>query len=68
MGDNAELIDLHVHTDRSDGSTAPGELVQQARALGIRALESRIMTRWPVMTRRVHLRRNAGWSWSARWS
>ena len=38
MGDNAELIDLHVHTDRSDGSTPPGELVQQARALGIRAL------------------------------
>jgi predicted metal-dependent phosphoesterase TrpH len=38
VGDNAELIDLHVHTDRSDGSTPPGELVQQARALGIRAL------------------------------
>jgi predicted metal-dependent phosphoesterase TrpH len=32
------LIDLHVHTDRSDGSTAPGDLVQQACALGIEAL------------------------------
>jgi predicted metal-dependent phosphoesterase TrpH len=32
------LIDLHTHTDRSDGSTAPGDLVQQACAMGLEAL------------------------------
>ena len=32
------LIDLHTHTDRSDGSTAPGDLVRQACALGLEAL------------------------------
>ncbi len=32
------MIDLHVHTDRSDGSTAPADLVRQARELGIQAL------------------------------
>ncbi|MDQ6760560.1 MAG: PHP domain-containing protein [Acidobacteriota bacterium] len=32
------MIDLHVHTDRSDGSTAPADLVRQARELGIDAL------------------------------
>jgi len=24
------VVDLHTHTDRSDGSTAPGDLVSQA--------------------------------------
>jgi 3',5'-nucleoside bisphosphate phosphatase len=32
------LIDLHTHTDRSDGSTDPGDLVRQAKAEGIEAL------------------------------
>ena len=32
------MIDLHVHTDRSDGSVAPKELLRQAAALGIEAL------------------------------
>ena len=32
------LIDLHTHTDRSDGSTPPDELVRQAVAEGLRAL------------------------------
>ena len=32
------LIDLHTHTDRSDGSTEPGELVRKASAAGLRAL------------------------------
>jgi predicted metal-dependent phosphoesterase TrpH len=32
------LIDLHTHTDRSDGSTPPGELVRQAVAGGLTAL------------------------------
>jgi 3',5'-nucleoside bisphosphate phosphatase len=32
------LIDLHVHTDRSDGSTAPKDIVRQASVLGIEAL------------------------------
>lgn len=32
------MIDLHTHTDRSDGSTPPGELLRQAAAEGLRAL------------------------------
>lgn len=32
------MIDLHTHTDRSDGSTPPDELVGQAVAEGLRAL------------------------------
>ncbi len=32
------MIDLHVHTDRSDGSTAPEDLVREARQLGMQAL------------------------------
>lgn len=32
------LIDLHTHTDRSDGSTPPGELVRLAASEGLRAL------------------------------
>ncbi len=32
------VIDLHVHTDRSDGSTAPANLVREAKTLGIKAL------------------------------
>jgi 3',5'-nucleoside bisphosphate phosphatase len=32
------MIDLHTHTDRSDGSTAPGELIRQACAAGLEAL------------------------------
>lgn len=32
------MIDLHTHTDRSDGSTAPGDLVRQAVREGIEAL------------------------------
>ncbi len=31
-------IDLHTHTDRSDGSTAPDDLVRQACAIGLQAL------------------------------
>lgn len=33
-----ELVDLHTHTDRSDGSTAPRDLVREARTEGLRAL------------------------------
>lgn len=33
-----ELIDLHTHTDRSDGSTPPEELVKEAVAKGLGAL------------------------------
>ncbi|MGJ5816991.1 PHP domain-containing protein [Paludibaculum fermentans] len=32
------MIDLHTHTDRSDGSTAPEDLVRQAATEGLRAL------------------------------
>jgi predicted metal-dependent phosphoesterase TrpH len=32
------VIDLHTHTDRSDGSTAPADLVQQAVEARLRAL------------------------------
>lgn len=32
------MIDLHTHTDRSDGSTAPGDLVNQAVSQGLEAL------------------------------
>lgn len=32
------MVDLHVHTDRSDGTVAPGDLVRQAKAVGIQAL------------------------------
>ena len=32
------MIDLHTHTDRSDGSTPPGDLVRQAVSEGLRAL------------------------------
>ena len=32
------MIDLHTHTDRSDGSTAPEDLVRLAAAEGLRAL------------------------------
>ena len=32
------MIDLHTHTDRSDGSTAPADLVRQACAIGLEAL------------------------------
>ncbi|WP_321475029.1 PHP domain-containing protein [uncultured Paludibaculum sp.] len=32
------MIDLHTHTDRSDGSTAPEDLVRQAVAEGLQAL------------------------------
>src|SRR5437868_863979 len=32
------LIDLHTHTDRSDGSTPPHELVRQTCAMGLEAL------------------------------
>lgn len=31
-------IDLHTHTDRSDGTTSPGDLVRQAKAVGIDVL------------------------------
>ena len=32
------MIDLHTHTDRSDGSTAPADLVRQACHIGLQAL------------------------------
>ena len=32
------MIDLHTHTDRSDGSTAPDDLVRQAFDIGLEAL------------------------------
>lgn len=32
------MIDLHTHTDRSDGSTAPDDLVRQAAGSGLEAL------------------------------
>jgi predicted metal-dependent phosphoesterase TrpH len=32
------MIDLHTHTDRSDGSTPPGDLLRQAAAEGLQAL------------------------------
>jgi hypothetical protein len=32
------MIDLHTHTDRSDGTVSPEDLVRQAKALGLRAL------------------------------
>lgn len=32
------MIDLHVHTDVSDGTTTPSELMEQAAALGLEAL------------------------------
>ncbi|MFL6447984.1 MAG: PHP domain-containing protein [Bryobacteraceae bacterium] len=32
------MIDLHTHTDRSDGSTTPGDLVSQAAEAGLEAL------------------------------
>ena len=32
------MIDLHTHTDRSDGSTDSGDLVRQACAMGLEAL------------------------------
>ncbi len=32
------MIDLHTHTDRSDGSTDPGDLVRQAISIGVEAL------------------------------
>jgi predicted metal-dependent phosphoesterase TrpH len=32
------MIDLHTHTDRSDGSTPPGDLLRQAVAEGLRAI------------------------------
>jgi predicted metal-dependent phosphoesterase TrpH len=32
------MIDLHTHTDRSDGSTAPDDLVRQAAGIGLEAL------------------------------
>jgi predicted metal-dependent phosphoesterase TrpH len=32
------MIDLHTHTDRSDGSTPPAELIRQACAAGLEAL------------------------------
>ena len=32
------MIDLHTHTDRSDGSTSPGDLVRQGCAIGLEAL------------------------------
>lgn len=32
------MIDLHTHTDRSDGSTAPDELVRQSASIGLKAL------------------------------
>lgn len=32
------MIDLHTHTDRSDGSTAPGDLIREAAAGGLEAL------------------------------
>jgi predicted metal-dependent phosphoesterase TrpH len=32
------MIDLHTHTDRSDGSASPAQLVDEARAMGLEAL------------------------------
>ena len=32
------LIDLHTHTDESDGTSAPDELVGAAMAMGLEAL------------------------------
>jgi predicted metal-dependent phosphoesterase TrpH len=32
------MVDLHTHTDRSDGSTSPDELVRQAADIGLKAL------------------------------
>jgi predicted metal-dependent phosphoesterase TrpH len=32
------MIDLHAHTDRSDGSSSPGELLMLARQAGLKAL------------------------------
>ena len=33
-----DRIDLHVHTTASDGTETPTEVVQQAAALGLRAI------------------------------
>ena len=32
------MIDLHTHTDRSDGSVSPSQLVLDAKAMGLEAL------------------------------
>ena len=32
------MIDLHTHTDRSDGSASPAQLVDDAKAMGLQAL------------------------------
>jgi predicted metal-dependent phosphoesterase TrpH len=32
------MIDLHTHTDRSDGSVSPPQLVLDAKAMGLEAL------------------------------
>lgn len=32
------MIDLHTHTDRSDGSASPAQLVHDAKAMGLEAL------------------------------
>jgi len=32
------MIDLHTHTDRSDGAASPAQLIEDARALGLQAL------------------------------
>src|SRR5271154_718423 len=32
------MIDLHTHTDRSDGTSSPAQLIGEAMALGLEAL------------------------------
>ena len=32
------MIDLHTHTDRSDGTASPAQLVDDAKAMGLEAL------------------------------
>ena len=32
------MIDLHTHTDRSDGTASPAQLVHDAKAMGLQAL------------------------------
>jgi NAD(P)-dependent dehydrogenase (short-subunit alcohol dehydrogenase family) len=38
MAESRSMIDLHTHTDRSDGTASPAQLVDDAKAMGLQAL------------------------------
>ena len=61
--DLAGFIDLHAHTNASDGSLTPGELIAMACGAGLSAWQLQIMKPSLALKRRAPPRANAIWIW-----